>query len=219
MAPQTGAGRQDGELFKINLTPFYSNLLIGAAMRVFLFAALSMILAGCVSVLSYKEPNSGPRARVRFVYAAPQWSVTVLRQYDDDSCQTNENEMMRFSGSGLRLVRNGGLKRLGIPLWTYSGNEAKEVYISSAKPFNGAFFGPLDSSRHYSCAVAFTIFFEESKDYEIVYSYAPRSSNIWCSVKAYEILESQTGHERHEIPVKINISDPCQKAFKKRRWS
>lgn len=190
-------------------------------MRVFLLAALSMILAGCVSMFSYKEPNSGLRARVRFVYAKPHWSgVTVLRQYDDDSCRTNENEMMRLtSGSGPCLARNCGPKRLGIPLWTYSG-EAKEVYVSSAKPFNGAFFGPLDSSRHYSCAVAFTIFFEESKDYEIIYSYTPtQSSNIWCSVKAYEIVESQTGHERHEIPVKINVSDPCQKAFKKRRWS
>lgn len=53
-------------------------------MRLTAVTVMVLILAGCIGTLTYEEPDSGPRARVRFVTSTER--VTVLRSYADTQC-------------------------------------------------------------------------------------------------------------------------------------
>jgi hypothetical protein len=157
---------------------------------------LSFWLAGCAG-LSYQEPLTGPRARVRFVTDTKE--ITVLRAYDDIACTQNETEWMR--------LRNGPLitssrKTLGIPLWKYNDNAAKEVYVEASRQFNWLFMSE-DSTIQFSpvmlagvlpvlirgCGVPFSYTFSENKDYEV----SLRWDRTDCRVVVSEVIADPTG--------------------------
>lgn len=152
---------------------------------------ISVVLTGCNSLL-YKEPMAGPQARVRFVTETK--GVTVLRVYDDTQCTTNETEWMRLHGG---LFLRSTPKVLGMPLWNYHKNAAKEVLVEANKLLNGLFTGSetvweLESSEgskqsdsfftrtewrrsgildgtDYHCATPFSFRVSENEDYEVTF--------------------------------------------------
>lgn len=63
-------------------------------------------------------------------------------------------------------------KRLGMPLWNYHENAAKEVYVSADKPITAIFWGTevaknFGGQTHHACGVPFTATFQKDKDYEV----------------------------------------------------
>lgn len=63
-------------------------------------------------------------------------------------------------------------KRLGMPLWDFHENAAKEVYVRADKPMTAIFWGTETDKRYgattyYSCGVPFTAAFQKDKDYEV----------------------------------------------------
>jgi len=146
--------------------------------------ALSLLLAGC-QTLSYQEPQSGPRARVRFATNAT--NIVVLQTYEDANCQVNEQEWMRLVA---RNLVNPNPKRLGIPRWRFHDNGAKEVYVSAARTLHGMFTsGEEDKgvfrSTSYRCGVVFSVTFKEGMDYEV--EFLPGRTS--CSVNISEIVD------------------------------
>ena len=125
-----------------------------------------LMLAGCSS-LSYKEPVSGERARVRF--ASQSSNLVVIRAYDDASCSANEQEWMRLRSAALV---NSSPKRMGLPLWRFHDNGAKELYVDATKPFHGLISSSDSEPRGlvntvYSCGVPVTFQFKADSDYEV----------------------------------------------------
>lgn len=150
-------------------------------LQFFLIIPTAIVLVGC-STLSYEEPNSGPRARVRF--ATEFEGTTVLRAYDDRSCRINETEWMRLKNGTLINTQE---KSLGLPLNKYHKNAAKEVYVRSGKEFTGMFEGlELKDGVIYRCGVPFSHTFEDKKDYEVEFIWHRRQ----CKVSIYEINNS-----------------------------
>jgi hypothetical protein len=161
----------------------------------FLIAVL--LLMSC-SALRYEEPPSGPRARVRFVTDTKE--IAVLRAYDDAGCSQNETEWMR--------LRNGPLitstrKSLGMPLWKYNDNAAKEVYVEAGRQFNWLFvsadrtlqFSPIMLAgvipyELHLCGVPFSYTFDETKDYEIALNW----SRTTCRVVVSQVVVDLTGN-------------------------
>ena len=158
---------------------------------------ISLFLLMSCSALRYEEPTSGLRARVRFVTDTKD--LAILRSYDDIGCSQNETEWMR--------LRNGPLitstkKSLGMPLWKYNDNAAKEVYVEAGRQFNW-FFTSADRTLQFSpimlagvipfeihhCGVPFSYSFEESKDYEIALNW----SRTACRVVVSQLVVDSTG--------------------------
>jgi len=123
-------------------------------------------LVSC-STLKYQEPLEGPRARVRFVTTTDD--IAILRTYDDVNCERNESEWMRLRDGPLWV---GKPKTLGIPLWSYNENAAKEVFVQASKQINGMFFGGEDDVLVvHLCAVPFFYSFAENSDYEVMFKW------------------------------------------------
>jgi hypothetical protein len=167
------------------------------------------LVAGCASY-SYVEPTSGNRARVRFV--TDTVSPSTLKVYDGPDCSGAEHEWMRLRVGPLIT---GSLKRLGMPLWNYHDNAAKEVYVATDKPLSAIFWGTENAgTMEYSCGVPFFATLQKDKDYEIRYRWARRE----CTVSLFEIRNATTGE-----PVFLEIAhynnkvlpkwDGCYKAF------
>jgi hypothetical protein len=166
-------------------------------------------LTGCAS-LSYQEPTEGSRARVRFVSTSE--SITILRVYDDASCTRNESEWMRLRAGTLI---NSTPKRLGMPLWNYHKNAAKEVYVAAKKSIHGMFFGGKNiQSTVYSCGVPFSFTFSENVDYEIAYQWRPRL----CSVSIAEIVRMNDSWSLKEVgkfdSLANDLNRGCLKRYK-----
>ena len=166
-----------------------------------------LVLAGCISMLTYKEPSSGPRARVRFVTSTELG--TVLRSYADAQCSQGGEEMMR--------LRRGPLlpsapTRLGMPLWAYHDNAAKEVYVSVATTFHGMFqsagrTSPLGGRQR--CGIPFSIELGTGKDYEFYFDFER------CSLVASEIVASPDGYRKVPAPLIPMDIEACRLAFEK----
>src|SRR5689334_148288 len=172
------------------------------------FLIALLLLTSC-SALHYKEPTSGPRARVRFVTDTKE--IAVLRAYDDVGCTQNETEWMR--------LRNGPLitstrKSLGMPLWKYTDNAAKEVYVDVGRQFNWLFMS-ADSTLQLSpvmlaglipvevhaCGVPFSYTFIENKDYEVSLQW----NRTTCRVIVSEVTaDSTTGPRLSELTTFTN---------------
>jgi hypothetical protein len=142
-------------------------------------STIALLLLTACSTLTYKEPLSGSRARVRFVTETKE--ISVVRTYDDASCSTNEEEMMRLR---VGYLINSNPKRLGLPLWDFHENAAKEVYVDASRPkyylFSGDSIDPQTNSI-YSCAVAFAFPFEADKSYEVFLKWHPQNCRIVIS--------------------------------------
>ncbi|MDD2989679.1 MAG: hypothetical protein PHI64_12050 [Zoogloea sp.] len=183
-------------------------------MRHLLIGMLTLSLSGCAA-LTYTEPQTGSRARVRFVTDTA--SPSVLKVYDGDDCSGAEHEWMRLRvGALLR----GSVKRLGMPLWNYHDNAAKEVYVSNDKPLYAMFWGnEIEGSIHYQCGVPLKIQFQENKDYEVRY----RWNRSQCTVIFSEILKNDAGEhfaqEKEIFNNKTTAKDSgCQKQFTRLRF-
>lgn len=137
-------------------------------MRKFLIIFPMMWMTACTG-LSYQEPMQGPRARVRFVTTSG--GLTVLRTYNDINCTQNETEWMRLR---VGYVPNSDLKTLGLPLWSYHKNSAKEVFVEANRPITGMFFGAQTiGATRYSCGTPFSFSFLEENDYEVKFQWNP----------------------------------------------
>ena len=159
---------------------------------VFLVLAL-LSLTGCTSTgyLWYQEPTAGPKARVRFVTTSK--GSTDLRVYDDANCTQNGTVWMDLSE---RSRFGGQLKKLGMPLWNYHENAAKEVYVAANKPIYGMFFGhEYMGSTTYVCAVPFSFTFSENADYEVKY----QGGATMCSVSIAQILRAGNNWSLTEV--------------------
>lgn len=173
---------------------------------------LSVLSASC-STLTYIEPSANDSARVRF--ATTSKAVTVLRQYDDNSCSSNEREMMRLAD---HYLFNSAPKSLGMPLARFSSNAAKEVYVSATQDLNAMFFGAeSDGLTVYSCAVPISYRFSSGHDYEVAFRWAPKD----CHVTVSEIVGSGESASLNEVAAFSNrVNDAntkCLEQFKKLR--
>ncbi len=185
-------------------------------MNRFFLAITVFVLAGC-NTPSYKEPTDGARARVRFAVAHSGEVSTgaILRAYDDGNCTQNETEWMRLRNGA---VMNHSNRRLGLPLWSYHENAAKEVYVEANKPMHGMFFGNLSrGSVVYSCGAPFSFTFSENKDYEVRYD----MNTSTCSVTIAQFVPAGSGWSLKDVgrfSNQINYSNRgCLDQFKKQR--
>jgi len=143
-------------------------------------ALVCLALAGCSS-LSYQEPVSGERARVRF--ATRTDNVVLVRGYDDASCSVNEQEWMRLRNG---TFLNSSPKRMGMPLWRFHQNGAKELYVDATRPFHGLITSGESDSQYqfsisYRCGVALSFQFKPGLDYEVEYVYDRHACKVSVS--------------------------------------
>jgi hypothetical protein len=182
-------------------------------MRIQVFTiAASLSVAAC-STLTYQEPTSGQRARVRFVTDSNE--VSVLRTYGDGNCATNEVEWLRLRNGPLL---NSSPRRLGMPLWSYHANAAKEVYVETNKKIYGIFQGgEYTGVRTYLCGTPFSYSFQENSDYEVRFKWAPKE----CRVTVSQVADNQKGFELQELATFSNqateANKGCLAAFNKPR--
>jgi len=164
-------------------------------MKTIWLLTLSTFISGC-STLSYKEPDSGPRAKVRFT--TNSYQVTTLDQFENLSCE-EKSEIMRLRNGPLLLAEP---KRLGMPLWSHHDNGAKEVYVKAGVPFVGLFRNsevegisitsvvPGISTKEITfskCGVPFKYTFRDKGAYEVAYNHGK------CSVSIALIEKSDDG--------------------------
>lgn len=156
--------------------------------RVVTAAMLVCVAALAVSsceTLSYKEPDPATTsvARVRFVTTTE--TPAILRAYDDRACEQNEVEWMRLEKSNLML--NTHPKSLGMPLWHYDLNAAKEVYVTADRELNAMFFSSeIDGTMLYKCATPFFFKFAQGRSYEVTFDW----DRSYCSVSVSELVQS-----------------------------
>jgi len=104
--------------------------------------SLLWVAVGCATV-SYQEPTSGPRARIRFV--ADYQDITVVHQFDDEDCKFNDRDVTRLR-SGF-IGPNTNRKSLGIPLPpSVHENARTEIFVVAGQPFHGMFMGLVTST-------------------------------------------------------------------------
>lgn len=107
---------------------------------------------------------------------------------------------------------NPAPKQLGMPLWAYHDNAAKEVYVSAATTFHGMFqtaarVSPLGGRKR--CGIPFSIDLRTGKDYEFYFDFER------CSLVASEIVASPDGYRKVPAPlIPMNI-EACRRAFEK----
>lgn len=171
------------------------------------------IFASACSTLSYQEPAAGPRARVRFVTDSNE--ISVLRTYGDKNCSTHESEWIRLRNG---MLINSSPKRLGMPLWNYHDNAAKEVYVEANKQIYALFQGGETTSvKVYLCGTPFWYSFDDGADYEVRFKWAPQE----CRVTVARIADGPTGPELREQAAFSNQLNEenkgCLAAFKKPR--
>ena len=160
-------------------------------MRIATFAILSTLSVAACSTLTYQEPRTGPLARVRFVTDSKD--ISVFRTYGDMNCSTNEVEWLRLRNG---ILLNSSPKRLGMPLWTYHDNAAKEVFVEANRQIYGLFEGgETRGITIYSCGTPFSYSFQEGSDYEVRFTWAPQE----CRVTVVQIVDGRTGLEQREL--------------------
>jgi hypothetical protein len=177
-------------------------------MRSIILLTVLIFIAGCAT-LKYEEPTEGPLARARFV--ANTDDVTVLRAYSDSNCSDGETEWMRLRAGPLL---NSSPHKLGLPLWDYHVNSAKEVHVKANEPVNGMFYG---SATTYRCAVPFSFAFDEGEDYEVVFDV----QNRFCSVEISQFKREGDDWFRDSMATFTNRVDDsnsgCLADFRKSR--
>lgn len=158
------------------------------------YIGIAICLASCTTI-DYQEPTSGPLARVRFV--TDLGGQTTLYSYDDTNCAVNEKTLLHFVVNPDPLFgQTSSPRKLGIPLWTYSESEAKELYIAANTQTNGLFFGQGQfQMKIFKCAAPFFFTFQENHDYEVKFIWGSRD----CHVTISEFEESANGFSKKEL--------------------
>ncbi|MGP1715862.1 MAG: hypothetical protein ACTS9Y_01670 [Methylophilus sp.] len=178
---------------------------------------LTFALAGCQS-LSYQEPTSGDRARVRF--ATNTESITVLYGYEDAACTINEQEWIKLRTG---VLVNSNPKSLGIPLNHHNKNAAKEVFVTTNKPLHFLFRGavisrPIGKDNIRYCGNAFSYQFEKDKDYEVFFDWDEQEdsckttiSHIVANPETITLMQSSSAAD-------LDKNLECYESLIKGRW-
>jgi hypothetical protein len=166
-------------------------------------ALVAAALAGCAGP-AYEEPQSGPRARVRFSTDTTQ--VTGVWRYGDPACSTDEREVLRLSASPGR------------------SDAAKEIHVPAGRPFYGLFIGAdlrtaaRDSAfsqvttLYEQCGVPFSFVFEDGAEYEVALDRAR------CSVAIARIRRDAPGTAKVGQSTGPMDFPACSKVFERRRF-
>ncbi len=128
-----------------------------------LCVAASVALGACASV-NYTEPQDGDRARVRFaVGQSLSRAGGTVALYDENAIVYGFTDANCADGSHWMTLLDGYLvrpdpRRMGMPLWDYQQNAAKEFYVSTATDLNVMFVGDMAtwggvSTTTYYCPV------------------------------------------------------------------
>jgi hypothetical protein len=178
-----------------------------------------LYVVGCNAV-RYTAPTTGSRARVRFV--AETEIPTEVYSYKTNNCEGEERWMLLRKGPFL----NSPQKRLGIPLYIYHKNAAKEFYVSTEKPLIVMFKNYKSvgyPANTFICDVPVFYQFEE-KDYEVSFNWPSYATG--CTGEVFEIVETNFGlHKKRLLKTfdnKMSVDNAdCMRAFEKRRrrWS
>lgn len=175
--------------------------------------SLLVVLFGC---MTYPEPTSGPRARVRFSTDNPR--QTVIYRYADEDCRMDESRMMILRTFEWQMCPY--IKRLGMPLWDYPRCAAGEVFVKADEMFYGlvinfipaAPFGPEhlgalvtgmamggkhprvipmpQSQSTERCILPVTFRFNEGEDYEVLTKWES------CTIDVFKIQPDESGQMR-----------------------
>lgn len=172
-------------------------------MRFSILAIVAPLFVASCSTIVYQEPAAGPRARVRYVTDSN--SVSVLRTYGDENCATNETEWMRLRNG---MLLNSSPKRLGMPLWNYHDNAAKEIYVEANKPIHALFHGgETVGLTTYACATPFSFSFNENTDYEVRFKWATKA----CGVSIFQLIKNPDGVAMQEVATFTNQATGANK--------
>ena len=138
----------------------------------------------------------------------------VVRGYSDPACESGEKEWMRLSN---RFLINSQPKKIGMPLWSFHPNAAKELYVIPST-YTFLFVGAESSGNAvYSCGVPVHETFEEGHDYELNFMWSPAK----CTVQVNELKPAGETVLRSLLREHSNIATPstmgCLKQFKKPR--
>jgi uncharacterized protein YceK len=146
-----------------------------------------LLASGCATV-AYREPPSGPRARVRFSTATA--TPATVYGYERPGCEGTEEAWMR-----LRLGAGGEPKRLGMPLWDFDAGAAREVWVRTDRPLSGLFEAAMTGAAggSFQCPVAFVVGLEDGGDYEVAYQQIPGSL---CAVLVTRIAGTEGAWQR-----------------------
>ena len=173
------------------------------------------LVSGC-STISYEEPSSGDRARVRF--ATDTFLITTVYGYSSKPCEAEEEWMRLRTG---RLI-NSSPKTLGMPLWDYGDNAAKEFYIPANAEIYIMFSGrvAINSGRQETeCRVPIAYTFKNNHDYELLFK--AKFEGAACYVQLKEFVKDASGVKRKRLDVFHNSPDAtdsdCVSVFSKLR--
>ena len=146
---------------------------------------LILITLTACSTSSYEAPHNEATARVRFTLQTS--GVAKVRHYQDQYCNGGE-EWLRLKD---KATPNKEATRLGMPLWRYHNNSAKELAISSGSTHHFLFKGQKKVGfMAINCAVPVTARFKKDRNYELRYS----SGMHTCHVELREINTSANGN-------------------------
>jgi hypothetical protein len=189
--------------------------------RTKLIAILLLGVGGC-STLPYNEPTDGTRTRARFVSSAGD-DTAFVRTYDDPGCQSNEQHMMSLRAG---YFVNASPRRLGLPLWEFHENAAKEVYVQTTRPIHFMVAHTVADTEKTNplvsytqrCGVAFTYKFDQGRDYELMFN---RDSAERCSISINELVVRDGAPQRVRLAKFENRltaeTQSCMEALRKRR--
>ena len=190
--------------------------------NIWIIPLVFLYMVGC-SAVKLTDTTTGSRARVRFVAEAE--GDTYVYGYQTENCK-NEEEWIVLRD---RFLASSPEKRLGIPLWHYHKNAAKEFYVSTERPFiimfkSSTYTGGLITAVSNFFCDAPVIYQLEEKDYEVKFNWP--SHRTGCSADVFEIVKSDWGvHKKRHLKTFNNKmrfdSADCMSAFEKRRrhWS
>jgi hypothetical protein len=117
---------------------------------------------------------------------------------------------------------NSAPKTLGMPLWNYNKNAAKEVYVAAGKPIHAMFIGSETTysalgSKVHSCGAPFSFTFAENNNYEVTFQWSPEN----CEVIVSQIVQTENNWSLSELARfdnKVNEwNRSCLTQFKKMR--
>jgi hypothetical protein len=172
------------------------------------FFVMVSLLSGCAT--NYVEQANGDLARVRFV-AKDGVGATNVNFYDGKNCEVKTQVTSLLGRTSVDLFPKE--KRLGIPLWSYSPNAAKEFNIPANVEKNVMIvqnFGGLGTGM--ACGAYFQVTYQKNKDYEVIFD------SQKCTAEIYEIIGFETTAKKQLInsyTSASNASPACVAEFKR----